>query len=170
MSFVMIKATEGHTYVSPTQKAQATAARRHGRAVGFYHFLWPGNIGLQAHHFVEKCASTPGDILAVDWEQTTDNTHASNAEKDEFLRAVKLLRPHHRVVLYTNRDFWLNHDTTSVVGDGLWIADYTHAGKPRIKHPWTFHQFADGPGVDRDVYNGSAHELHAWATGLLPKG
>src|SRR5437879_11494973 len=34
-------------------------------------------------------------------------------------------------ILYTNQDFWLNVDTTSYAGDGLWIADYVTAGKPR---------------------------------------
>ncbi|UJA12703.1 glycoside hydrolase [Streptomyces collinus] len=42
VSFAFVKATEGHTYVSPVQKAQAASARKAGRTVGFYHFLWPG--------------------------------------------------------------------------------------------------------------------------------
>lgn len=166
-SFALIKATEGHTYTSPVQKAQAAAARAAGRTVGFYHFLWPGNIQTQAEYFVEQCASVPGDVLAVDWETTGDGTAATCAEKDEMLRAVKRLRPLHRVVLYCNRDFWFNHDTTSGCEDGLWIADYTDAGRPRIKHAWKFHQYADGPTCDRDVYNGSAADLHAWARALL---
>jgi GH25 family lysozyme M1 (1,4-beta-N-acetylmuramidase) len=166
-AFVFVKATEGHTYVSPTQKAQAAAARKHGRAVGFYHFLWAGNIERQAEFFVKECASVPGDVLAVDWETAEDGTHASNHEKDEMLAAVKRLRPNHRVVLYTNTDFWFHKDTSSQCADGLWIADYTHAGRPRIEHPWKFHQYADGPTADRDVYNGSAAQLHAWAHGLL---
>jgi GH25 family lysozyme M1 (1,4-beta-N-acetylmuramidase) len=167
IEFVMVKATEGHTYTSPTQKAQAAAARKHGRVVGFYHFLWPGNIEAQAEYFVKQCASVAGDVLAVDWETTEAGTFASNAEKDEFLAAVKRLRPLHRIVLYCNKDFWLDRDTTSKCGDGLWIADYTHAGKPGVKHPWTFHQFADGPGTDRDVFNGSPAQLRTWVTGLL---
>lgn len=167
VSFAFIKATEGHTYVSPVQKAQAAAARKAGRTVGFYHFLWPGDVQRQAEFFVTKCASVPGDVLAVDWETTEAGTYASNKEKDAFIAAVKRLRPNHRVVLYCNTDFWFHHDSTSQCGDGLWIADYTHAGRPRIEHPWKFHQYADGPGHDRDVYNGSAAQLHQWARGLL---
>jgi GH25 family lysozyme M1 (1,4-beta-N-acetylmuramidase) len=167
VSFAFIKATEGRTYVSPVQKAQAAAARRAGRTVGFYHFLWPGNIEAQAEYFVTQCASVPGDILAVDWETTEAGTAASNAEKDEMLAAVKRLRPNHRVLLYCNTDFWFHRDDTSQCGDGLWIADYTAAGRPRIEHPWRFHQYADGPRYDRDVFNGSAAQLHDWARGLL---
>lgn len=168
IDFAWIKATEGHSYTSPVQKGQAAAARKHGRVVGFYHFLWPGNIKAQAEYFVTQCASIPGDLLAVDWETTSDGTWATCAEKDEFLALVKELRPHHRVVLYCNRDFWLERDTTSQCGDGLWIADYVSAGRPRIRHGWAFHQYSDGAGnLDRDVYNGSPAGLRSWATGLL---
>jgi lysozyme len=35
---VWIKATEGHTWVSPTLRSQVEAARAAGLRVGFYHF------------------------------------------------------------------------------------------------------------------------------------
>lgn len=138
LDFVFVKATEGHTWTSPVQGKQVTAARDAGTVVGFYHFLWPGDIGAQAAHFVGQCASRPGDILACDWETTSDGTAASCAEKDAFLAEVKRLRPGLRTVLYCNTDFWHHRDTTSHCGDGLWIADVTTAGHPRVTHPWTF--------------------------------
>ncbi|KUJ64539.1 muramidase [Streptomyces albus subsp. albus] len=150
LSFVFVKATEGRSYINPRQSAQASRARAAGCVLGFYHFLWPGNIDAQAAYFVEKCASRQGDLLAVDWETTSDGTRASNAEKDRFLRRVKALRPTHRVLLYCGRYFWLHHDTTSYAGDGLWIADYVTAGQPRIKARWRIHQYTDTP-LDRDV-------------------
>ncbi len=108
--------------------------------------------------------SRAGDILAVDWETTGDGTHASNAEKDTFIKKVKALRPTHRVVLYCNRDFWLNTDHTSYAGDGLWIADYVTAGHPRIKAKWLFHQYTSEPH-DKDVANfASKAALKEWAT------
>jgi GH25 family lysozyme M1 (1,4-beta-N-acetylmuramidase) len=166
LSFVFVKATEGHTYVSPRQSEQAKLARDAGCVVGFYHFLWPGNIRTQAAYFVEKCASHTGDLLAVDWEWTSEHTAASSAEKDGFLHEVKRLRPHHRVLLYCNRDFWLHRDTSSYAGDGLWIADDTTAGKPRIKAKWRIHQYASTP-LDKDVADfGSTASLRDWATGL----
>lgn len=126
-SFVFIKATEGRSYVNPRLTAQTKLARDGGCVVGFYHFLWPGNLTAQAEYFVSKAPEKSGDLLAVDWETTGEGTRASNAEKDRFIREVKRLRPHHRVLLYTNRNFWLTVDTTSYAGDGLWIADYTTA-------------------------------------------
>lgn len=164
LSFVFVKATEGRTYTNPKLAAQTKRARDAGLVVGFYHFLWPGNLTAQAEYFVSKAPERAGDILAVDWETTSDGTHASNAEKDSFIRKVKALRPNCKVVLYCNRDYWLNIDTTSYAGDGLWIADYVTAGKPRIKAKWRFHQYTDDP-LDKNVADfDTLADLRKWAT------
>jgi GH25 family lysozyme M1 (1,4-beta-N-acetylmuramidase) len=165
LSFAFIKATEGRTYTNPHVAAQTKTARDAGLVVGFYHFLWPGNLTAQAEHFVTAAPSRVGDILAVDWETTGDGTRASSAEKDTFIRKVKQLRPRHRVVLYANRDFWLTVDTSSYTGDGLWIADYVTAGKPRINAKWLFHQYTSEPH-DKDVADfASTAALKGWADG-----
>ncbi|MDF3302422.1 glycoside hydrolase family 25 protein [Streptomyces tropicalis] len=165
LSFVFIKATEGRSYVNSKLTAQTKRGRDAGLVVGFYHFLWPGDITAQADYFVAHAPEQAGDILAVDWETTGDGTHASNAEKDSFLRKVKQLRPHNRVVLYCNRSFWLGIDTTSYAGDGLWIADYVSAGHPRIEASWRFHQYTDEP-QDTNVANFSTKAaLQSWAQG-----
>ncbi|MER5547520.1 glycoside hydrolase family 25 protein [Streptomyces sp. CG4] len=165
LSFAFIKATEGHSYVNPHAGAQAKTGRDAGLVVGFYHFLWPGSLTAQAEYFVTKAPSRAGDILAVDWETTGDGTRASTSEKDTFLRKVKALRPGHRVILYTNRDFWLNVDDTSYAGDGLWIADYVTAGKPRIKAKWRFHQYTSTPHDENVADFASKAALQQWAHG-----
>ena len=77
---------------------------------------------------------------------------------------MKELRPDHRVILYANRNYWLNVDTTSYAGDGLWIADYVTAGKPRIQAKWRFHQYTDDP-LDKNVADfASKAALRDWAT------
>ncbi|MEU6127248.1 glycoside hydrolase family 25 protein [Streptomyces sp. NPDC047123] len=164
LSFVFIKATEGRSYTNPKLAAQTKLSRDGGCVTGFYHFLWPGNIAAQAAYFLSKAPEKAGDLLAVDWETTGDGTHASNADKDHFIREVKRLRPHHRVLLYCNRDFWLNRDVTSYAGDGLWIADYVTAGKPRIQAQWTIHQYTSTP-LDKNVADfESKATLKEWAT------
>ncbi|WP_447040118.1 glycoside hydrolase family 25 protein [Streptomyces sp. DSM 118878] len=163
LSFVIIKATEGRSYVNPRMTSQVKRAREAGCVVGFYHFLWPGNITAQAEYFVRKAPEKSGDLLAVDWEYTGDRSAASNKEKDRFIKEVKRLRPSHRVLLYTNRDFWLNRDTTSYAGDGLWIADYVRAGKPRIQAKWAIHQYTSSP-LDKNVADFESEDaLREWA-------
>lgn len=53
LSFVFIKATEGRSYTNPKLSAQTKDARDAGLVVGFYHFLWPGNLTAQAEYFVK---------------------------------------------------------------------------------------------------------------------
>ncbi|WP_046424522.1 glycoside hydrolase family 25 protein [Streptomyces malaysiense] len=168
LDFVIVKATEGTSYINPRMQAQADHARAAGLVVGFYHFLRPGSMTAQAAYFVSKCASRPGDILAADWE----DQGVSCADKDTFLREVKRLRPNHKVILYCNQTFWLGRDTTSYAGDGLWIADYVTAGKPRIKAKWLIHQYTDAApqGGDGDVAAfDSRAALAAWAAGTTPQ-
>jgi len=166
LSFVFIKATQGTSYVNPHQAAQTAHGRSAGLVMGFYHFLEPGNIDAQAAWFVDKCLSQPGDILAVDWESGT-NGHASAAEKEAFIKEVKRLRPDHRCILYCNLDFWKNIDQDAYCGDGLWIADYSHAaGHPNIKAAWLFDQYSD-VSVDKDAANfADKAALVKWATEL----
>ncbi|MGW2641029.1 GH25 family lysozyme [Streptomyces sp. NPDC001348] len=162
LSFAFIKATEGRSYVNPRLSAQTKTARDAGLVVGFYHFLWPGDLTAQAEYFVRHAPEKAGDILAVDWETTSEGTHASNAEKDRFIRKLAQLRPHNRVVLYANRHFWLDIDTTSQAGDGLWIADYVSAGHPRIKAKWLFHQYTDEPHDKNVAHFPDEDALRKW--------
>lgn len=163
LDFVFIKATEGRTYVNPKMGRQAATARTAGLAVGFYHFLHPGNIQAQAEAFVAKCASLEGDMLVCDWETTADGGRPTCAEKDQFLRAVKKLRPGHKVGLYCNTDYWLHRDNTSYAADFLWIADPDHAkGHPAIKAKWLFHQWGQrGTDLDVAAFN-SRSDLRNW--------
>jgi hypothetical protein len=168
LSFVFAKATEGHTVVDAKQSAHAARARAAGLTFGQYHFAWPGDVKSQAQWFVDKSVTVDGDLMAVDWETTSSGTMASNADKDALIKAIKALRPNHRVGLYTNTNSWLNVDKTGYYGDFLWIAEYgVPAGKPGIKAPWTFHQYTSTP-IDTSVANfASKAALKTWATALL---
>lgn len=71
--FVIVKATEGKSYVSPTFKAQYLAAKAANRLLGVYHFARPDNNGPveEASFFLEtvKSVGAIGEaILVLDWE------------------------------------------------------------------------------------------------------
>ncbi|MFJ4963315.1 Autolytic lysozyme [Streptomyces sp. ADI96-02] len=165
LDFVLIKSTEGRSYVNPRLDEQVKRARDAECVVGFYHFLWPGDVADQVTYFLSKTPEKDGDLLAVDWEETGDGTRASNADKDGFLRELKKRRPDHRALLYCNRTFWRTYDRTDYAGDGLWIADYVSAGRPRIEAEWRIHQYADKP-LDRNVADfASRSAMRDWAAG-----
>jgi hypothetical protein len=167
LGMVLVKATEGTNYLNPRHAAQVATGREHALVVGHYHFVRPGSMTAQATYFLEHAAAKAGDVLALDWE----DTGVTGAEKDAWIKHVQAVSPHNRVLLYCNRDFWLHHDKTGFVGDGLWIADPSApAGHPRVDRPWTIHQYSDAGGVDRDVANfPSAAALEAWAAKGAPK-
>jgi Glycosyl hydrolases family 25 len=149
LSFVLIKATEGTDYTNPRYAAQVAHARSQGLIVGHYHFHRPGSVSAQADFFLKNADVRPGEMIADDWE----DTGVTSANKDAWLAYVEAKRPHNRVLLYCNRDFWLNRDKSSNAGDGLWIADPSApAGQPRVKSAWTLHQYGIS-GTDLDLGN-----------------
>lgn len=162
VDFVFVKSTEGHTYTSNTHAAQVAAARGAGRVVGHYHFLWPGNVVVQANWFVNHTPLQPGDLLVCDWE-TTGGGLASCADKDLFLRTVKAMRPGYKVGLYCNTSDWLHVDTTSECADFLWIAAY--GPKPNLQHPYLFWQYTSKPIDQNRGYFSSRAALRTWALG-----
>lgn len=161
LDLVIVKATEGTSYVNPKHDAQVATGRAHSLVVGHYHFQRPGSPQEQATYFLQHAAPHPNDILACDWE----DTGVPDEDKDAFIRAVQKAQPHLRVILYCNRDFWLHRDHTSFCGDGLWIADPSApAGHPRVEHPWLFHQYSSAGGTDRNVGNfANPGALRTWA-------
>lgn len=164
LGFVFTKATEGTGYVNPLYHEQLAIARAGGgRVVGHYHFARSSpSPRAQADYFLSHLDLKPNEVLAFDWEASG----VSCADKDEWLRYVRSQRPGHRVVLYCNLDFWRNHDTTGVYGDGLWIADpNSPKGQPDVKAPWLFHQYSEAGGIDRDYSALTLDQLRAWAAG-----
>ncbi|MDQ0990623.1 GH25 family lysozyme [Streptomyces sp. V3I7] len=161
IDFVFIKVTEGTSYTNPKWQAQRDHARRAGLVVGYYHYAHGVRNLAEADYFLSKVSLAKGEMLAFDWE----DSDVSNAEKDAWIRYVKSKAPGHRVLLYCNLNYWKGRDTTSYVGDGLWIADPgAPAGHPRIQHAWTVHQYGDAGGIDRNVANfASKAALQQWA-------
>lgn len=161
LDFVLVKATEGSSYVNPKHAAQVATGRAHGLVVGHYHFVRGGSMTAQADYFLAHATPKAGDVLAFDWEDTA----VSGPDKDAWLRHVQAKAPDHRVIMYSNLDFWLHRDSTSFCADGLWIADPSAPeGRPRIEHPWLFHQYSSAGGLDRNVGNfADPGALRTWA-------
>ena len=165
-SFVIVKATEGTSYVNPRYAAQVAHARSHGVVVGHYHFQHHGNAVAEFEYFAKHADVRSGDIIALDWEQKGDST----ADKDAWLRAAKAHYPHNKVLLYTYTSMWRGVDTSGYVADGLWIADPNHAaGHPAVTHSWVFHQYSTAGGIDHSIGNfADAAALEMWTKSLAP--
>lgn len=157
--FVVVKATQGTSYVNSHHAAQAKRGYDHGLVVGHYHYAEGSNISGQVNYFLQQVKPRSGDFLALDWE----NPAMSSAEKDQFLSEVDSKSPL-RVLLYGNLDYWLHRDQSGHRADGLWIADPSApAGHPRIQSPWLIHQYTDSP-IDTNFGNWvNRSAMGAWA-------
>lgn len=159
--FIVVKATEGTSYVSAKHAAQVAAGRAKGLVVGHYHFVKGNGMDGQADYFLTHAAPQADEFLVLDWE----SPDVTNAEKDEFIAHLRTKAGGRKIGLYCNLAYWKGRDSTSVVGDFLWIADPSApAGAPRIEHAWAIHQYGDAGGTDRNVAAfASRAAMAAWA-------
>jgi hypothetical protein len=71
--FVIVKVSEGTSYLSPKYKAQADETLASGKLLGLYHFARTGTTALeQAKYFVDHIQNYLGKaVLFLDWENTS---------------------------------------------------------------------------------------------------
>jgi len=177
LDFVFTKITEGLSYVNPKWVQQRNYVKGKGLVWGAYHYPHMGNDPkAEADYFLKQVAWAPGDLVVLDWEgYDKANAGVSDARKlayrDAWLTYVKAALPGHRVGMYCNVNYWQRIDKTGNCGDFLWIATGGKlAGQPGIKAPWTFHQYSDADGLDRDVANFPTRAALAdWARGTTPQ-
>jgi len=161
--YCWVKATEGRSYVNPEHDHQVSKIREDGKVVGHYHWISPGGyVDDQVDYFFANADVQPGDLIALDWEETG----VTCAEKDQWIRSAQaIVEGSCKVGLYCNRDFWINRDTTSFAGDYLWIAVYTGDPDPGIEYDWTFWQYTSSPYDKNRGKFDDLDGLKAWCGG-----
>ena len=87
--FVIIKATQGKTFVNPQFVNQITSALSLGKCVGVYHYAngvyhYANGVGVDAeiNHFIDVIRPYLGKvILAIDWENNKDKSGKNDNPK-----------------------------------------------------------------------------------------
>ena len=88
--FVIIKATQGIGYVSPTFKEQITSALNLGKYIGVYHYASSGGAIAEAEHFLSIVDDYIGKaILVLDWEGEQNANFKNPAYAIAWLRYVR---------------------------------------------------------------------------------
>lgn len=88
--FVIVKATQGIGYVSPTFKAQIEQADSLGKLLGVYHYASAGGAEKEADHFLNTVHDYIGKaILALDWEGEQNANFNNPSYAMDFLHYVK---------------------------------------------------------------------------------
>ena len=123
--FVIAKATQGKTYVSPDCARQVEQVRARGKLFGVYHYIdGSGAIG-EADFFIDSVENWVGEgILCLDWES---NQNAAWGNED-YLRQVAqrvIDRTGIPPIIYVQKSRMAQvKKVADALNCGLWIAQY----------------------------------------------
>lgn len=88
--FVIVKATQGTSYVSPSFKKQIEQADKLGKLLGVYHYAGGGGAIPEATHFLNTVKDYIGKaILVLDWEGEQNPNFQNPQYAKAFLSYVK---------------------------------------------------------------------------------
>ena len=77
--FVIVKATQGKSFINPEFTKQITQAMQLNKLVGLYHYANGSGVEVEANHFVDVVRPYIGKaILAIDWENNKDPKTGKN--------------------------------------------------------------------------------------------
>lgn len=173
--FVILKATEGTTYIDPVFATNRTAAHAAGLIVGLYHFGHGDTVAAEAAFFLKTIgALLVGEFLVLDDEVPAITPAWAKAWNDAVYAATTV-----KPLDYMNRSTQNAGDWAPVVADndGEWLASYDGNpavipaggpwGSPAMKQYTSSGTVAGIAGlVDLDVFYGTDAQLLAF--GLQP--
>lgn len=126
--FVIIKATEGTSYVSPFCDTQYQAAKKLGKLVGVYHFASGLDPVAEANYFIDNVQGYVGEaVLVLDWEANAISRGPEWVRK--FVQQVKA-RTQVPPMIYGSASPLAAHGIPAVAQQencGLWVAAYPNS-------------------------------------------
>lgn len=138
--FVIIKATQGTTYVNPDCDRAYQQAKEAGRLLGVYHYFSGGDPVAEAEFFVKNVKGYVGEaILVLDWEGEQNAKFSQGpAVAKPFLDKVKELTGV-RPLIYMSKSVCRAHDWSAVASEyALWVAQYADNNTTGYQSkPWT---------------------------------
>lgn len=163
IDFVIIKATEGNSYVNPYCDSKYQQAKSLNLLRGVYHFATGKTSGtVEADWFLKNIEGYIGDaILILDWEASAVNKGVGYAK--EFLDRV-YQKTGVKPLIYMNRSVIDSYDWSSVVNAdyGLWLAtldgkEYNSYGEfpiVAICQTWAKPMTGYNADIDQDIFYG----------------
>lgn len=187
--FVIVKATQGTTYINPDFQRMKDASIAAGKLLGIYHYAAGGNPISEANFFIETIKPYIGKaILALDWEGGMNPAFGKNDVDwcKKFLDHVKEKTGVTPFIYMSKINGCRAHNWSAVAMDyPLWGAQYgsnSHTGYQTT--PWTdsgswgawdkvtiFQYSSHGrlsgwnANLDVDLAYMNAKEWSEWATG-----
>lgn len=139
--FIIIKATQGTTYVNPSLRKHWKQACDCGKQIGLYHYASKGGAEAEAAFFVKTVRSISGigrAILVLDWENASNANFPNPEYARRFLAAVYAatgVKP----FIYMSKSVCREYDWRAVAPTfPLWAAQYKNYNPTGYQiTPWT---------------------------------
>jgi len=142
MSFVILKATEGVSFLDKKFLDNYHAARKAGLKVGAYHFFRFDCDGrVQASHFLHAIKGLEFDFpLALDVEESGNpDGHERDVVVTSLRQAIKHLElRNYDVMLYTNKGGLRKFISTGFSDYPLWICSFSDPPGPACWYIWQY--------------------------------
>lgn len=135
--FVIVKVTEGTTYVSPVADTQYQGAKSTGRLLGVYHFATGAGAAEEAKFFLSNVQGYLGEaVLFLDWEGDVVAKGVGYAKAFlDYVYQQTGIRP----LIYMSKSVTNSYDWSTVSANyGLWVAQYADSNPTGYQDdPWT---------------------------------
>jgi lysozyme len=136
--FVIVKATQGVSYKSPTFEEQIRTALSAGRLIGVYHYASQGGAINEAEHFLSDVGPYIGTaILCLDWEKDENPNFTNPSYAVAFLKYVEQ-RTGIKPFIYMSKSVCRTYASVWDPTFPLWCAQYAnHIPTGYKDNPWT---------------------------------
>ena len=164
--FVIIKATQGISYVSKTFRAQIEDAIKNNKHIGVYHYAGGGGYNNEAEHFLKTVAPYIGRaILVLDWEAEQNpnfNNHAYAVEWLKYVYKKTGIKP----FIYMSKSVCRAYKGWDI-SFPLWCAQYKNKASTGYQEsPWTDNK-GFGPWKAPLIYQYTSHGVLSGYNGFL---
>lgn len=140
--FVIVKFTQGTSYLNPYADRQYSTSKSAGKLLGAYHYAEGKDAKAEAQHFVSSLGSRVGEcILALDWEGNQNSRFGSGQDVtwcktflDEVYRLTGV-----RALIYMSKSVTRKYNWAAVTQNyPLWCAQYKNNSTTDYQSaPWT---------------------------------
>lgn len=140
--FVIVKFTQGTTYLNPYADRQYSVAKAAGKLLGAYHYGTGKSATAEAQYFVKCLGNRVGEcILALDWEGNQNPVFGTGKDVawcKEFLDEIYRLTGV-RPLIYMSKSVCRKYNWSSVAANyPLWCAQYkSNSTTDYQSSPWT---------------------------------
>lgn len=134
--FVIIKATEGTSFVSDSFTKQINAAEKAGRLLGVYHYINGAGVDGEMQHFYNTIKPWIGKaIICLDWEDVGNRRWGDTAYLKQCIEKIKALT-NKTIVLYSSQAYF-PWKVSNETGCKVWMAQYANMNPTGYQNnPW----------------------------------